>query len=69
MADRRRRQRHHSFGVSPDGEQEFKFHASVEKGDVVVNDVPDLAESYLPFGVAPPAKAQFDSPNTAMSRM
>jgi hypothetical protein len=48
------------FGVSPDQASGFKFHAWVEKGDVVINDAQDVAQSYLPFGDGPPSAADFD---------
>lgn len=48
------------FGVSSDSDHGFRFHAWVEKGDVVINDLQDVAERYLPFGGVLPAMAQFD---------
>jgi hypothetical protein len=48
------------FGVSPDDGASFKFHAWVEKGDVVINDAQNVGQSYLPFGGSPPSDAGFD---------
>lgn len=44
------------FGVSPDPPAAFKFHAWVEKDDVVINDTDDVASRNSPF-LSPPSKA------------